>query len=84
MAQGIGDLVFEGRIKGAHGKALTNKLLSAVKQISNGNLGSALDMLLALENQVEDLRTDGHLDPADADLILSWAFPIIEALGGSP
>jgi hypothetical protein len=77
LAGRINDLAEGGLLKPAHAKALTNKLRSAIKQMDRGNLQAARDQLMALVEQVEALRDEGHIGPPDADQIIGMAWQII-------
>ena len=76
----IDDMVAAGMVKEAHGRALNRKLDAAIKQIGKGNVGAAMDQLTAVVEQVEKLRDDGHVSPADADYIIAKVNEILGML----
>lgn len=79
----IGDieaLVDSGAVSAAHGRAVTNKLDGAVKQLEKGNTQAALNKLQDVIDQTTDLIAAGHISPEDGQAIIDAMNAVIAQL----
>jgi hypothetical protein len=76
----VAELVTTGALKEPHGRALTNKLVSALKQLDKDNTASVIDMLQGVIDQLAGLTAARHVDGAVADALISDAQAVIDVL----
>lgn len=80
LVDDVAELVATNALKESHGRALTNKLVSALKQLDKGNTASVIGKLQGVIDQLVGLTAAGQVDGAIADALISDAQAITDAL----
>lgn len=68
-------------VKASHSRALWNKITSAGKQFSKGNVAAFTTQMNDLKVLAQNLSDDGEIDPRFADTIIRIADQISDSLG---
>jgi hypothetical protein len=70
-------------VKVSHGRALTNKLESALDKVDQGNIPPASAKLRAFIQQVNNFINSGQISPDVGQLLIDQTQLILDALGSS-
>jgi hypothetical protein len=75
-------LTADGDLNRGQGNALLKKLRNAAKKLDRGHATAAADLLHSFIDQVDDLVSEGVLEPAEGQALIATASELINAIIG--
>jgi hypothetical protein len=75
--------VSNGDLKASHGRALTNKLESALDNLEKDDTAAVVDKQQGFIDQVTNLEADGQISTEKATTLIADAQAILDAVEGS-